>query len=415
MAELDSALLEGKSITVIVSGGIAAYKICELVRGLIKAGADVKVAMTEHAAAFVGPMTFEALTGHPAALTEWPRDPRADGPMPHIDLARCDLMIVAPATANLLAKAANGIADDLASTLILARRGPTVFMPAMNMHMWANPATQRNAAALRASGCVFIGPAEGFQACGDVGAGRMTEPAEALDLLKGFFAPKRLAGRRVLVTAGGTFEAIDPVRGITNRSSGRQGIEIARAARDAGADVTLVAGLVSVPMPAGIRVIAVETAQQMHDAVMTTLDAGGVDVFLGVAAVADWRPREASREKIKKAADGRPGLTDIEWIENPDILAAVAKRGSVKCVAGFAAESAQGELLAERAQDKLRRKGADFIVANDARAALDAKDNVVRILTSEGQERAFGPADKAACARFIIGAAADLLEQKEAH
>lgn len=412
MAEFDAGTLSGKSITVIVSGGIAAYKACELVRGLIKAGADVKVAMTEHAAAFVGPMTFEALTGHPAALTEWPRDPRADGPMPHIDLARCDLMLAAPATANLIAKAAHGVADDLASTLLAARRGPTVFMPAMNMHMWANPATQKNVQALRAAGCAFIGPAEGFQACGDVGAGRMTEPADALDLLQGFFAPKLLAGRRVLVTAGGTFEAIDPVRGITNRSSGRQGIEIARAARDAGAAVTLVAGLTSVPMPSGVRILRVESALDMHKAVMTELEHCPIDVFFGVAAVADWRPSTVCAEKIKKTQDGRSIFSSLTFTENPDILADVARRSGIGCVVGFAAESAQSEALAERAREKLVRKGADLIVANDARTALGASENVVRIFSPEGASAPFGPADKAACARWIIRAAADVLTRK---
>ncbi len=234
-------MLQDKRITLIVSGGIAAYKSCETARALMRAGAHVRVVMTEHATKFVTPLTFEALTGSPVLTTEWQPGPK--GPMPHIDVNReSDLLLVMPATANLIAKAARGIADDLASTLICARRTPIAFVPAMNAAMWRNPATRRNIEFLRREGALIFGPAEGLQACGDMGAGRMLEPAEVVDMMEMVFSPKHLAGKRVLITAGPTYEAIDPVRGITNRSSGLQGFSIARAARDFGAEVTLIAG-----------------------------------------------------------------------------------------------------------------------------------------------------------------------------
>ena len=309
-----------RSVTLAVTGGIAAYKCCELVRGLKKAGIDVHVAMTEHAAAFVGPITFEALTGHPVALTEW-----APGPQGSMPLNRSnDLLIVMPATANIIAKAAHGIADDLVSTMIAARRQPVLFVPAMNRFMWENPANLRNVEQLRRDGALFAGPACGFQACGDVGAGRMVEPSEVLDLLPGLLAPKSLSGRRVVITAGPTFEPIDDVRGITNKSSGLQGYEIARASRDAG---------------------AVEEA----------LKANGADVFIGVAAVADWRIATAVSGKMKKT-DGRP--PELRFEENPDILRTVGTRSDVKLKVGFAAEAenleayARGKCISKHARER---------------------------------------------------------------
>ena len=271
-------MLKERRITVLVTGGIAAYKTCEFVRLLVRQGADVRVAMTENATRFVGALTFEALTGHPVALTEWAG---TDGTIPHIELNRlCDLLVVMPATANILAKAAQGIADDLVSSTLLARRTPVLFVPAMNRYMWSNPATQRNVARLREDGCCFAGPDEGFQACGDTGAGRMMEPQDVADLVTGFFQDKILAGRHVLVTAGPTYEAIDDVRGLTNRSSGRQGFEVARAARNAGARVTLVSGAVALRTPTEVTRINVRSALEMHRAVMEVLDRDPADVFI---------------------------------------------------------------------------------------------------------------------------------------
>ena len=287
-------MLRERRITLIVSGGIAAYKSCFAARLLVKAGAEVRVVMTENAARFVSPLTFEALTGHPVLTTEWSGGHAEEGgAMPHIALARsADLILVMPATANLIAKAANGIADDLASTLLCARRSPLVVVPAMNEAMWSGPATRRNVATLRGDGAVVLGPVQGLQACGDTGPGRMMEPEEVVDVLSGFFVEKKLAGRRVLVTAGPTFEAIDPVRGLTNRSSGRQGFAVARAARDAGAEVTLVTGPVCLTAPVGVRRVDVVSARDMDAAVQKALDAQRFDLFVGVAAVADWRPAE---------------------------------------------------------------------------------------------------------------------------
>ncbi len=409
----DAAGLAGRRILVCITGGIAVYKACEVVRGLIKAGASVQVAMTASAEAFVSRLTFETLSGRPVAVTEWAPGP--GGPIPHIELTRqSDLMIVLPATANILAKAAHGIADDLVSTLICARRTPVVFIPAMNVRMWRNPATVRNVAALAADGCTFIGPAEGFQACGDAGAGRMSEPAEILDRLQGFFAPKLLAGRRVVVTAGPTYEAIDSVRGLTNRSSGRQGYAIARAARDAGADVTLISGPTALTPPAGVECIRTISARSMLDAVAAALAAKPADLFFAVAAVADWRPAAETAGKLKKAPGANP-LADLEWTENPDILreasAIAARSGGRPLTIGFAAECEEGEALAALGREKRLRKGAAFICANDARLALESGENAVRLI-SAAEEVSFGPADKAAVARFIIAAAACALENR---
>ena len=396
-----------RHVTLAVTGGIAAYKSCEFVRLLKKAGIDVHVAMTEHATAFVGPITFEALTGHPVALTEW--TPSANGSMPHIALNQdCDLLVVMPATANILAKAANGIADDLVSTLILARRQPVLFVPAMNRFMWENPATQRNVAQLKADGALFAGPACGYQACGDNGAGRMIEPTEVMDLLPGLLSPKTLEGRRVVLTAGPTFEPIDDVRGITNRSSGRQGFEIARAARDAGADVTLIAGPTTLPTPYGIKRIDTVTACDMLDAVTKTLDTEGADIFIGVAAVADWRVANAKEGKMKKI-DGH--LPELQFEENPDILRTVGERTDVLVKIGFAAEATN---LENYARGKCTSKHADLIVGNIARQALGSDQNDVLFVTPENAE-AFGPADKHLVAKEIIRRAALILNTKATH
>ena len=364
-----------RSVTLAVTGGIAAYKCCELVRGLKKAGIDVHVAMTEHAAAFVGPITFEALTGHPVALTEWAPGPQ--GSMPHIELNRSnDLLIVMPATANIIAKAAHGIADDLVSTMIAARRQPVLFVPAMNRFMWENPANLRNVEQLRRDGALFAGPACGFQACGDVGAGRMVEPSE-----------------------------VDDVRGITNKSSGLQGYEIARASRDAGADVTLVSGPVHLPTPFGVKRVDVTTAAEMLASVEEALKANGADVFIGVAAVADWRIATAVSGKMKKT-DGRP--PELRFEENPDILRTVGTRSDVKLKVGFAAEA---ENLEAYARGKCISKHADLIVGNLARTAIGSPDNCVLLVTPESAE-AFGPASKREVALKIVSRIASMLNSQ---
>ena len=363
--------------------------------------------MTEQATKFVTPLTFEALTGHPVLTTEWLPGPL--GPMPHIELNReSDLLLVMPATANLIAKAARGIADDLASTLICARKTPIAFVPAMNVAMWRNPATRRNVEFLRREGAYFFGPAQGLQACGDTGAGRMFEPAEVVDMLEMTFSPKLLAGRRVLITAGPTYEAIDPVRGVTNRSSGTQGFAIARAARNFGADVTLVAGPTSLDEPMGVKRIDVVSAREMDEAVQIELDRERFDLFVGVAAVADWRPGAFSDRKIKKDSVGGMLLSDLNWVENPDILSRVGERPDKPLTIGFAAETAEGVSLTAYAREKCFRKHAAFIVANDARKALESKSNCIQ-LVSLTESIPFGPADKFDCAQFILTEAAKRL------
>ena len=294
----------------------------------------------------------------------------------------------------------------------LNRRAPIVFVPAMNVHMWRSDAARRNVETLKRSGALFIGPDEGFQACGDVGAGRMTEPEAVLDRLSGFFAPKTLEGRRVLVTAGPTYEALDPVRGITNRSSGRQGYAVARAARDAGARVTLVSGPTMLRAPEGVRLVSVESAREMLRAVEDTLAEAPCDLFFSTAAVADWRPENASELKMKKCEGAASPFGGILWAENPDILKTVSARPNRPYAVGFAAETAEGNDLLELARAKRARKGCDLIVANDARRALERSENAVRIL-GDGVDRSFGPADKDACARFIVEAAALELKKKE--
>ncbi|MBM3384704.1 MAG: bifunctional phosphopantothenoylcysteine decarboxylase/phosphopantothenate--cysteine ligase CoaBC, partial [Betaproteobacteria bacterium] len=325
--------LKGKRILLGLTGGIAAYKAAELARALGRAGCEVRVAMTEAATRFVTPVTMQALTGQTAWTDLW--DPRVADNMSHIELSRDrDLILVAPASADFMAKAAQGLADDLLSTLVLARRCPLMLAPAMNVEMWDNPATQRNLRTLRADGVAFAGPAAGDQACGETGMGRMLEPAAIVAEVEALFQPKSLAGKRVLVTAGPTEEAIDPVRVITNTSSGKMGYAVARAAREAGAEVTLVSGPVALQTPAGVARVDVRSAQQMLDAVKAAVK--GSDIFISVAAVADWKVKNPSRQKLKKAYGRAPAL---EFEENPDILAWVAARKDAPFCVGFAAES----------------------------------------------------------------------------
>jgi phosphopantothenoylcysteine decarboxylase/phosphopantothenate--cysteine ligase len=286
--------LNGKRIVLGVTGGIAAYKAAELLRLLVKQGAEVQVAMTDGATRFVTPMTFQALSGKPVFVDQW--DARMPNAMAHIDLSRqADLILVAPASADFMARVANGMADDLLATMVLARDCPLLLAPAMNRQMWENPATQRNVERLAGDGIGIVGPASGIQACGETGPGRMLEPEELLEAVVDFFAPKVLSGRRVLITAGPTFEAIDPVRGITNLSSGRMGYAIARAARQAGAVVTLVSGPVGLVSPQGVERVDVRSALDMHVAVMAR--AATTDIFIAVAAVADYRVANAAEHK----------------------------------------------------------------------------------------------------------------------
>jgi len=388
--------LGGRHIMLGLSGGIACFKSAELVRELTKAGASVQVVMTEAACQFITPVTMQALSGLPVVLSQW--DAREPNNMAHINLSReADAILVAPASADFIAKLAGGRADELLSLLCLARpieRCPLLLAPAMNREMWAHPATQRNAAQVVADGAKLLGPGNGDQACGEVGDGRMLEAVELRDELIAFFQPKLLAGKRLLITAGPTFEAIDPVRGITNLSSGKMGFAIARAAQEAGAQVTLVAGPVHLPTPRGVRRIDVQSALQMHDAVLPLATAN--DVFVATAAVADWRPAAASGEKIKK--DGSGQVPTIGFTENPDILAAVAKLpGRPYCV-GFAAESHD---LARHAREKRVRKNVPLIVGNLGPATFGRDDNTLLLVDVEG-ERELATADKLTLGRELV-------------
>ena len=392
--------LRGKHIVLGLTGGIACYKSAELVRLLTKAGATVQVAMTEAATHFITPVTMQALSGRPVFLSQW--DARIDNNMAHIDLSReADAIVIAPASTDFMARLANGLCDDLLSTLCIARDCPLLVAPAMNRQMWAAPATQRNAAQLRADGVTILGPGSGDQACGEVGDGRMLEPEELLDDIIAFFQPKPLQGKRVLITAGPTFEAIDPVRGITNLSSGKMGFSIARAAREAGAEVLLVAGPTGLPTPRGVLRTDVRSAQQMHDAVIAQLH--GVDVFVAVAAVADWRPAEVAQQKLKKAND--TDTPTLQFVQNPDILATVAARADAPYCVGFAAES---EKLAQHARAKRAKKGIPLLAANLAQGAIGSDDNDITLFDDAG-EHPLGRGSKLELARRLVAHIAGLL------
>lgn len=366
--------LRGARITLAVTGGIAAYKSCELVRLLVRAGAKVRVAMTRSACEFITPLTLSTLSGSAVATDTFASD------MPHLALTReCDLLVVVPATANILAKAAHGIADDLVSTLIAGRACPVAFAPAMNTAMWTNAATERNVATLLSDGAAILGPAAGDLACGVQGAGRMIEPADIVEHIERILTPKTLAGKRIVITAGPTFEAIDPVRGITNLSSGRQGWAIAQACARAGAEVTLVAGPTALPDPMGVAVQRVTSAAQMCEAVF--LAAGQADAFIAVAAVADWRPEAVFEHKLKK--EHLSGPVQLTLAPNADILAEVARVLPGLYTIGFALET---ENLVANARAKLVRKGANLIVANAAQTAIGAADNTVVFVTADGAE-----------------------------
>ncbi|MGB9495192.1 MAG: bifunctional phosphopantothenoylcysteine decarboxylase/phosphopantothenate--cysteine ligase CoaBC [Azonexus sp.] len=391
--------LQGKRIVLGVTGGIAAYKAAELVRLLGRQGAEVQVAMTAGASHFVTATTFQALSGKPVFSDQW--DVRMPNAMAHIDLSRsAELILVAPASADFLARCANGFADDLLATMVLARDCPLMLAPAMNRQMWENPATQRNVVQLRVDGAFIIGPASGEQACGEVGAGRMLEPAEILEEVIAFFTPKVLAGKKVLITAGPTFEAIDPVRGITNLSSGRMGYAVARAARQAGATVTLVSGPVSFDAPFGVDRIAVRSALDMHGAVLEW--AAAADIFIAVAAVADYRVANAAEHKLKKDAGGIP---PIELVENPDILAEVAAMKNGPFCVGFAAESRN---LEEYAQAKRQRKGIPLIAGNLIQHGFGGDDNRLVLFDEDGMHP-LTPAPKSVLASQLVQHIADLM------
>jgi phosphopantothenoylcysteine decarboxylase/phosphopantothenate--cysteine ligase len=391
--------LKGKRILLGLTGGIAAYKSAELARLLMRAGCDVRAVLTSAAERFIGTVTLQALTGQTAWSDLW--DPRVPDNMGHIELSRDrDLIVVAPATADFIAKVAHGVADDLLSTLTLARRCPLMVAPAMNVEMWENAATQRNVLALRDDGILVAGPAPGDQACGEVGMGRMLEAEDLLGEIESFFQPKALSGKRVLITAGPTQEPIDPVRMITNASSGKMGFAVARACREAGAEVALVSGPVSLATPTGVARTDVRTAAQMFDAVKSAVP--GCDVFFGIAAVSDYRVTNRSEQKIKK--DGGKGMT-LELVENPDILAWVAARRNGPFCIGFAAES---ENLGEHAREKRVRKNVPLLAANLAQEALGADDNSLTLFDDHG-EHPLGRGPKIELARKLVAHVAALM------
>ncbi|HMS79862.1 MAG TPA: bifunctional phosphopantothenoylcysteine decarboxylase/phosphopantothenate--cysteine ligase CoaBC [Burkholderiaceae bacterium] len=385
--------LAGRRLLLGVTGGVAAFKACELARELQRRGATVQVAMTDAATKFIGPATFQALTGRPVFVDAW--DGRIDNGMPHIDLSRgTDAILVAPATADFMAKVANGLADDLLSTLVLARDVPLLLAPAMNRQMWSAAATRRNVATLRADGVSILGPGSGEQACGETGDGRMLEAVQLVEETIAFFVPKRLAGRRVLVTAGPTFEPIDPVRGITNLSSGKMGYAVARACRHAGAEVVLVSGPTALDAPQGVRRVDVRSAREMLAAVQA--DLARQDLVVAVAAEADWRVANASDRKLKKTEGGAPPA--LEFAQNPDILATVAKTPGAPYCVGFAAET---EDLEANAQDKRRRKGVPLLVGNLGQATFGRDDNELLLVDAEGTTRVPRASKTALAARLV--------------
>ncbi len=393
------AELTGKRIVLGITGGIAAYKAAELTRLLVKAGAEVDVVMTEAATHFVGPATFQALSGRAVWTRLWSDENRS---MAHIDLTRgASAVLVAPATADFLARLVHGMADDLLTTLCLARDCPLLVAPAMNRQMWENPATRRNVTQLAADGVTILGPAAGEQACGEVGEGRMLEAQELFDALVAFLQPKLLAGKRVLLTAGPTFEALDPVRGLTNTSSGKMGFALARACADAGANVTVVAGPVCESQSwRHAKRVDVQSALEMRDAVLAALP--GQDVFIAVAAVADYRPASAAEHKIKK---GTANLS-IELVANPDILAEVAARVDAPFCVGFAAESRN---LTEYAEGKRRSKNLPLVVGNLVQDGLGGDTNQVTLFDEAGAHP-LPSGDKLTVARGIVAHIAELMK-----
>lgn len=387
--------LAGKNILLGLTGGIACYKSAEFTREMIRAGATVNVVMTQSATQFITSVTMQALSGNPVYANQW--DARVMNNMAHIALTReADAFVIAPCTTNFIGKLAHGIADDLLSSLCMARPAHLPFMiaPAMNVEMWQNPATQRNLAQLREDGIGILGPASGDQACGEIGMGRMLEPRELLEEVVAALQPKVLAGKRVLVTAGPTFEPIDPVRGITNLSSGKMGYAVARAAREAGAEVMMVSGPTALATPYGVKRIDVCTAQEMFDAVMGQVE--GQDVFIAVAAVADWRVVNGSGQKMKKKdGDSMPQLT---FAQNPDILASVAALPNRPYCVGFAAES---ENLLEYSEQKRQKKNIPLLVGNIGHETFGLDENTLVLFDDQGHTE-LPRADKQQLARQLI-------------
>jgi phosphopantothenoylcysteine decarboxylase/phosphopantothenate--cysteine ligase len=392
--------LARRHIVLGLTGGVAAFKAAELCRLLTKAGATVQVVMTEAACQFITPVTMQALSGRPVYTSQW--DARAGNNMAHINLSReADAIVVAPASADFIAQLAQGRADELLALLCLARpldRVPLMVAPAMNREMWSHPATQRNLRQIAADGAQVLPVASGDQACGETGDGRMLEAAELYEEIVASFQPKALAGQRVVVTAGPTFEARDPIRGITNHSSGKMGFAIARAARDAGAEVTLVAGPVHLPTPRGVRRVDVQSARDMLEATLQAVQ--GASIFVATAAVADWRPAAQSAQKIKKESSGQPPA--LHFVENDDILLTVArgeraKAGELFCV-GFAAES---ENLAEHAKAKRERKGVPLLVGNIGPRTFGQDDNTLLLVDAKGA-RELPRAPKLVLARELV-------------
>lgn len=398
--------LAQKRILLGITGGIAAYKSIELVRLLSKAGADIQVVLTEGAKAFVTEMTLQAVSGHPVRSTLL--DPNAEAGMGHIELAKwADLIVIAPTSADFMARYAQGMANDLLSTLCLATESPVLLAPAMNQAMWKHPATQANAALLTERGVLNIGPADGAQACGDVGTGRMSEPSDIFDAIEAHFGalsePQDLAGQHWVITAGPTMEAIDPVRFISNHSSGKMGYALAQAALDRGARVTLISGPVQISAPANADLVPVKSADQMLTACDTAMQ-HQADVFIGAAAVADFKMKQAAEQKMKKQSN--TDELQLTLVKNPDIIATIAKNKRAKCVVGFAAET---QNVIEYAKGKLARKGLDMIIANDVSRSdigFNQDDNQVSVITKEA---VWTPekATKTALARELVG----LIEQ----
>jgi len=400
--------LAGKKIVLGLSGGVACYKAAELTRALSKAGATVQVVMTEAATHFITPVTMQALSGLPVVTNQW--DARIANNMPHIDLTRgVDAIVIAPCSADFMFKLAHGACDDLLSTLCVARPVylPLLVAPAMNVEMWQNPATQRNVAQLRADGISVLGPDAGEQACGETGMGRMLEPEQLVEEIIASFQPKSLAGKCVLITAGPTFEPIDPVRGITNLSSGKMGYAIARAAREAGAEVTLVSGPTALNAPFGVHRINVQTAEQMHDVVMSRVAAQ--DLFVAVAAVADWRVRNVAAQKIKKTEESR--TPTLEFDENIDILAAVAALDKKPYCVGFAAES---ENLVAYGEAKRRKKNIPLLVGNIGHQTFGQDGNELILFDDQGHTP-LPFADKQTLARQLIGEIEQRLARTSLH
>ena len=386
--------LTGKHIVLGLTGGVACYKAAELARALIKAGASVQVVMTEAARHFITPVTMQALTGKPVFTDQW--DSRISNNMAHIDLTRhADAILIAPCSADFMRKLVHGAADDLLSTLCLARPSsvPLLVAPAMNVEMWENPATQRNVVQLNKDGVTLCGPTAGEQACGETGLGRMLEPEQLLEMLLAFFQPKLFQAKKVLITAGPTFEPIDPVRGITNLSSGKMGYAIARAAHAAGAEVTLVSGPTALAVPYGVKLVSVVTARDMYDAVMAHIQ--HQDIFIAVAAVADWRVSEVSTQKIKKQNGTSP---ELQFEQNPDILAAVAALPKPPYCVGFAAES---ENLLEYGRTKREKKGIPLLVGNIGPQTFGKDENELILFDAQGHH-ALARADKNTLAQQLI-------------